>query len=179
MTTIIHADRLIDGTGAAALDNAVLVIDGERVVGAFPGRPPDGLVPEGAEMLDLPGCTILPGLVDVHVHLNLPGDGTLLEDIVREPDGVLVATSAWCAGRALDAGITTVRDVGGARTTVFETAPRAATRLRPRRAHRRLWPAHHHHRRPHLVFRRRGGRRGRRAPQGARTWRSSAPTSSR
>jgi imidazolonepropionase-like amidohydrolase len=45
----------------------------------------------------------------------------VLEDAMREPDGVLVATSAWRAGRALAAGITTVRDVGGARSTVLDT----------------------------------------------------------
>ena len=120
MTIVIQADRLIDGSGAEPIDDAVLVLDGEKIVGVFEGRVPDGLVPEGAEHLDFRGCTILPGLIDTHVHLNLPGDGTTLEVAVREPDGVLVATSAFCAARALEAGITTVRDVGGARSTVFE-----------------------------------------------------------
>ena len=120
MTIVIRADRLIDGTGAAAIEQPVLVLDGEKIIGVFAGRAPEGLVPEGADTLDFRGCTILPGLIDTHVHLNLPGDGTTLEAAVREPDGVLVATSAFCAARALEAGITTVRDVGAARNTVFE-----------------------------------------------------------
>jgi imidazolonepropionase-like amidohydrolase len=120
LTTVIHADRLIDGTGAPPVDDAVLVVEGKTVLGVFQGRAPDGLVPPGAETLQFRGCTILPGLIDTHVHLNMPGDGTMLEDVVREPDGVLVATSASCALRALEAGITTVRDVGGARSTVFD-----------------------------------------------------------
>ena len=77
-----------------------------------------------------PGCTILPGLIDTHVHLNLPGDGTTLEVAMRESDGVLVATSAFTARRALDAGITTVRDVGGARANRVRSAAGAGARAR-------------------------------------------------
>jgi imidazolonepropionase-like amidohydrolase len=120
LTTLIRADRLIDGTGAAALENAAVVVENGRVKAVLQGEVPAGLVPDDAERIEIRGGTILPGLIDTHVHLNLPGDGTMLEDAVRESDGVLVATSAWCAGRALDAGITTVRDLGGARSTVFD-----------------------------------------------------------
>ena len=119
-TTVIHADRLIDGTGAVPVAGAVLVIRDGKVFGVFSGRAPEGAVPAGAMELHLPGCTVLPGLIDTHVHLNLPGNGVTLETAVRESDGVLVATSTLCAARALNAGITTVRDVGGARSTVFE-----------------------------------------------------------
>ncbi len=120
MTTVIHADRLIDGTGAAAIKDAVLVIEAGLIGDVFEGRLPEGRVPEGTETIDLRGCTVLPGLIDTHVHLNMPGDGSMLEVVVRETDGVLVATSTLSARRALDAGITTVRDVGGARRTVFD-----------------------------------------------------------
>jgi imidazolonepropionase-like amidohydrolase len=119
-TTVIHADRLLDGTGAAPVAEAVLVVEDGRVRDVFAGRAPDGAVPQGAAELRFPGCTVLPGLIDAHVHLNLPGNGVTLETAVRESDGVLVATSTLCAARALNAGITTVRDVGGARATVFE-----------------------------------------------------------
>jgi imidazolonepropionase-like amidohydrolase len=120
LATVIQADRLIDGTGAAAIDDAVLVVEGGKIKAVLQGTAPAGAAQDNSEYLKFRGCTILPGLIDTHVHLNLPGDGTVLEDAVRETDGVLVATSAWCAGRALKAGITTVRDVGGARTTVFD-----------------------------------------------------------
>jgi len=120
LATVIQADRLIDGTGAAAIDDAVLVVEEGKIKAVFQGTAPAGAAQDNSEYLKFRGCTILPGLIDTHVHLNLPGDGTVLEDAVRETDGVLVATSAWCAGRALKAGITTVRDVGGARTTIFD-----------------------------------------------------------
>ncbi|MFC7399071.1 amidohydrolase family protein [Chelatococcus sp. GCM10030263] len=120
MTTLIRADRLIDGTGAAPIKDAVLVVDQGKIVGAFQGTPPEGLVAANAEILDFPGCTIMPGMIDTHVHLNLPGDGTSLEDAVREPEGVLVATSVFTAATALAAGITTVRDVGAYGTTAID-----------------------------------------------------------
>ena len=120
MTTLILADRLIDGTGGPALEHPVLAVRDGRIAGVFQGRAPDGFAPADAPSLDLRGCTLLPGLIDAHVHLTLPGDGTLLEAAMREADGVLVATAALGAARALAAGITTVRDVGGARGTVFD-----------------------------------------------------------
>ena len=119
-TTVIHADRLLDGTGAAPVENAVLVLAGSKVRNVFQGRAPEGAVPAGATELRFPGCTVLPGLIDTHVHLNLPGNGVTLETACRETDGVLTATATLCARRALDAGITTVRDVGAARGTVFD-----------------------------------------------------------
>lgn len=120
MTTVIRADRLVDGSGAAPVPDAVLVLDQGKVVGAFAGRPPEGLVPPDAQVFDLPGCTILPGLVDSHVHLNFPGNGLLLEEIMTESEGVLVATATLSAGKALAAGITTVRDTGCVHGTVFD-----------------------------------------------------------
>jgi imidazolonepropionase-like amidohydrolase len=120
LTTVIRADRLIDGTGAAPLENAVLVLDQGKIVGTFAGKTPEGLVPADAEVFDLPGCTILPGLIDSHVHLNFPGNGILLEEIMTEPEGVLVATATFAAGKALAAGVTTVRDTGCVHSTVFE-----------------------------------------------------------
>ena len=120
MTTVIRADRLIDGTGAAPVEDAVLIVDQGKIAGTFAGQAPEGLVPADAEVLDLPGCTILPGLIDSHVHLNFPGNGLLLEEIMTEPEGVLVATATFAAGKALAAGVTTVRDTGCVHSTVFE-----------------------------------------------------------
>jgi imidazolonepropionase-like amidohydrolase len=120
LTTVIRADRLIDGTGAAPVQDAVLVVDQGKIVGTFAGQAPEGLVPVDAEVLQLPGCTILPGLIDSHVHMNFPGNGLLLEEIMTEPEGVLVATATFAAAKALAAGVTTVRDTGCVHGTVFE-----------------------------------------------------------
>jgi imidazolonepropionase-like amidohydrolase len=118
MSTILRADRVIDGNGRI-FENGVVVVEKDSIAQVFEGGLPEGFPSAGAEIIDFPGCTILPGLIDPHVHLNLPGDGTTLEVAVRETDSVLVATAAFNVARALDAGITTVRDVGAARDTVF------------------------------------------------------------
>lgn len=118
MTTFIRADRLIDGTGAAAVERAVLKIEDGRIAAIIP--PGEAASLSDADILDFPGCTILPGLIDTHVHLNLPGDGTILEDAMRETEGVLLATAAHSAQTALRAGITTVRDLGAAGRTSID-----------------------------------------------------------
>jgi imidazolonepropionase-like amidohydrolase len=120
MTKIIRADRLIDGSSRAPVADPVVVIDGETITGVYSGAVPDGVAPADAEVLDYTGCTLLPGLIDAHVHLILPGNDTPFEDTVREPDGVLVASAANAARTALEAGITTVRDTGGRADTTFQ-----------------------------------------------------------
>lgn len=119
MRTLIRADRLIDGTGAPPVLAPAILVEAGKVVSIHPGG---GGAPSGTdlEILDRPGCTIMPGLIDVHVHLNLPGDGTTLEEAMREPEGVLMATSTFAVGKALAAGITTVRDVGAFERTAID-----------------------------------------------------------
>lgn len=117
MTKFVTAGRMIDGTGAAPVERPVVEIDGARIVavhqGALPERAAD------AEVLDFPGGTILPGLIDTHVHLNLPGNGLTLEEAMTVGEQVMLASAMGAAATALGAGITTVRDVGAFGTTSF------------------------------------------------------------
>src|SRR6266851_2628658 len=105
-TIYVRASRLFDGTGDAAKRDVVLEIEGERIksVGAQP--------PPGAEIVDLSSATVLPGLIDVHVHLTSRADH--FEDIwhfkTSLPQASMVAVVH--ARRTLEAGFTTVRDVG-------------------------------------------------------------------
>ncbi|MEM8664027.1 MAG: amidohydrolase family protein, partial [Pseudomonadota bacterium] len=70
---LFRADRLIDGTGAPPLEHAAVLVDGERVLDA--GRAADIGVPQGAEVIDAPpDGTLMPGLIDVHVHLAYSGE---------------------------------------------------------------------------------------------------------
>lgn len=117
---IVKARALLDGTGAPALADPAVVVEGRLITGVFQGEVPAGAAPAGAQVLEFPEATLLPGLIDAHVHLNLPGDGTDFATWVQEPEGVLVATSAHNARLALHAGITSLRDCGGMRSTTFE-----------------------------------------------------------
>ena len=125
---IVRASRLIDGTGAPPIERPTVVIQGGMIREIHAGgAAPKGDRPAGVAELDLPGHTLLPGLIDAHVHLVLPGDGTPFETSVRETDGVLLATAIHNAQTALRAGITTLRDCGSMRDTTLEI--RRAQRL--------------------------------------------------
>src|SRR5207245_8991744 len=110
--TLITAARLLDGTGAAAVEQAALLIDGDRVAGL--GRAADVHAPDGAtvERRDYGAATILPGLVDAHTHLVAPGDGTLGDDIAKEDDDILLLQAAKNARTLLQSGVTTLRENG-------------------------------------------------------------------
>ena len=68
----IDGARLIDGTGAAPVDNAIVVIAGDRIAAAGPRA--SVRIPPGAAVVDARGRVVLPGLVDVHCHINQPPD---------------------------------------------------------------------------------------------------------
>ena len=117
--TVIRAARLIDGSGEAPLEAPVIVVRGTKIEAVLQGEPPAGILDEAEQILNLPDCTVLPGLIDMHVHLNQPGDGTPADQWMREPDGVIGAHTAVAAEKTLDAGITTIRDVGSRGDTAF------------------------------------------------------------
>jgi imidazolonepropionase-like amidohydrolase len=117
---LIRAARLIDGSGAPAVLDPVVVVEGGVITAVWQGEAPEGAVPTGAEVIELAGHTLLPGLIDSHVHLNFPGDGTLLEEWMTEPDGVLQTYSTLAAQTALHGGITTIRDTGSRNSTTFD-----------------------------------------------------------
>jgi imidazolonepropionase-like amidohydrolase len=118
--TVIRAARLIDGSGGAPLESPVIVVRGTQIESVLSGEPPAAVLEQAHRVLDLPGATVLPGLIDMHVHLNMPGDGTPADEWMRHSDGVLGARAAFAAQTALDAGITTLRDCGSRGNTAFD-----------------------------------------------------------
>jgi imidazolonepropionase-like amidohydrolase len=64
--------RLVDGTGAAPLDDSVVIVEGDRIRAAGPRARVE--IPRGATVVEAVGRTLLPGLVDVHCHINQPPD---------------------------------------------------------------------------------------------------------
>src|SRR5258707_15250946 len=92
--TLLTAARLLDGSGGAAVEQAALLIDGDRVAGL--GRAADVHAPGGAtvERRDYGAATILPGLVDPHTPLGPPGDGTPGDHIAEGDEGSLLVPAA-------------------------------------------------------------------------------------
>jgi imidazolonepropionase-like amidohydrolase len=111
--TLITAARLLDGSGAAPIEQAALLMEDGRVLKL--GRAADVRVPDGASVdrKDYGAATILPGLVDAHTHLVAPGDGTLGDDIAKEDDDILLLQAAKNARTLLHSGVTTLRENGG------------------------------------------------------------------
>ena len=108
--TVIRAGILIDGTGAAPVKNAVIVVQGERITAVGPGL----AIPKGATVVDLSGETVLPGFIDAHVHLvgRTIGDGDWQHSGVTELPSEMVLLGAAHAQQTLEAGFTMVRIVG-------------------------------------------------------------------
>ena len=129
--TLLTAARLLDGSGGAAVDQAALLIDGDRVAGL--GRAADVRPPAGAtvERRDYGAATILPGLVDAHTHLVAPGDGTLGDDIAKEDDDILLLQAAKNARTLLHSGVTTLRENGAKGKVAFSLREGIRRRLAP------------------------------------------------
>lgn len=109
---ILEGGRLFDGAGDESLAEASVWVDGDKIVYAGPRRS-DGF--EGAEVVDCSGCTIVPGLINAHLHLALDGDSTpypvKLPYLKSLPDSELVMLYLRNAETNLKAGVTTVRDM--------------------------------------------------------------------
>ena len=106
----IDADRMIDGRGGAAVEPARVVIQGERISAAGPA---DRIkAPEGARRISLGARTLLPGLIDAHVHLK-GWRSSNPDDVLITPHPLAALRAAADCRKLLYAGFTTVRDCGG------------------------------------------------------------------
>jgi imidazolonepropionase-like amidohydrolase len=106
---ILRGATLIDGTGAPPVrDRAVIVEDG-RIVGVTGDDAPRG----GGPVVDLGGLTLMPGLINCHVHLCMAGDADPARTLADESYAATVVSAVVRARRTVEAGVTTVRDLGG------------------------------------------------------------------
>src|SRR5213592_1556742 len=108
--TALRCGRLIDGKRAEPIENAVVIVEGERIKEAGAGL----AVPAGARVVDLGRGTCLPGLIDNHTHVMLQGDITAAdydEQLLKEsiPYRAIRATAA--VRTALMNGFTALRDL--------------------------------------------------------------------
>lgn len=112
MTLAITGGQLIDGLGGDPIRNGVVVVDDGRIVTAGPvGSVPK---PAGARILDTNGATILPGIIDCHVHSTYRARD-LKQHLLNTPS-YNILRSTWILRETLACGVTTARDMGGADT---------------------------------------------------------------
>jgi imidazolonepropionase-like amidohydrolase len=120
-TTYIKAGRLVDVITGGALIGQCITVEGERITAVEPCRTP----PKGATIIDWSRYTILPGLIDMHTHLADVGQGADIAEPIKKGPAETAFIGAHNAALTLDAGFTTVRDVGTFRVFSDVTLKRA------------------------------------------------------
>ncbi len=109
---LLRPARVFDGTGQAPQAGAVVLVQNGRITAIGPAA--SVRAPAGAVIIDLPGTTLMPGLIDLHSHVLLhPYNETNWNDqVLKEALGLRVARATVHLQRTLRAGFTTLRDLG-------------------------------------------------------------------
>jgi imidazolonepropionase-like amidohydrolase len=119
LTTVaiaIRQVRLIDGSGAV-IEPATVIVREHRIAAAGPSRTIS--IPRGAMRVNGRGLTVLPGLIDCHVHLCWRGEADVVKATEQETPTETLLKASRSAAQTLQAGVTTVRDVGSRDHSIF------------------------------------------------------------
>jgi len=106
--TILTGALLLDGTGAPPVAGRAVVVEHGRISAVVSNSE----APSGTT-LRLDGLTLLPGLINMHVHLCFGGEADPAAGLLRESQAMTVIKAALRARQTVEAGVTTVRDLGG------------------------------------------------------------------
>ncbi len=110
-SVLVRAGRLIAVRAGSVLQNQAILIEGDRIKEVGPADAVAGHAPRDARVIDLRNATVLPGLIDCHTHITSdPGD--YYKQLFRMSPIDEAVRAHLYAKRTLDAGFTTVRNVG-------------------------------------------------------------------
>lgn len=110
---LISGGRLIDGTGAPPLEKSIINIQGGRIEKV--GVSGQVQIPSNVPVIDASGMTVIPGLIDAHVHITGPYDPNetnIVLSILKTPPPLSALWAVRNANVCLEAGYTTLRDLG-------------------------------------------------------------------
>ena len=119
--TVLLPGKLIDGVQDKAMEGMAVVLDRSNIlwVGKRSALESSQANPP-KEVLEFPGATLLPGLIDLHTHTNMPGDGRTGEEVDRDDsDDLRLLRSARNVSDALATGVTTLADCGSWNRTAY------------------------------------------------------------
>jgi len=108
LLTALRASWLFDGVSSALIPDPVVLIEGSTIRGVSSG----GRAPQDVTVADLSGATLLPGLIDTHVHLAFDTSSDAVGRLAQRRDAEVVDAMRSAARVALRGGVTTVRDLG-------------------------------------------------------------------
>ncbi|MGB5491463.1 MAG: amidohydrolase family protein [Woeseiaceae bacterium] len=117
--TLIHAGELLAVPGESPLRNRTIVIEGDRIVDIRAGFVSADSFEDGADVIDLRNKFVLPGLMDMHVHLQGELGPNNDRDALKMSDQLMQMRSLYYAMNTLKAGFTTVRDVGSSAQEMY------------------------------------------------------------
>jgi imidazolonepropionase-like amidohydrolase len=109
-TTAVVGGTVVDLEGKAPIENAVILVEGERI--AAIGNVGEVKIPDGAQQIDTSGTWLIPGLMNMHVHLGLVLPGKMKAELQGESEAALALRMAMNARESLQAGVTTIRLTG-------------------------------------------------------------------
>ncbi|MGI8551300.1 MAG: amidohydrolase family protein [Dehalococcoidia bacterium] len=110
MAIILIADQIIDGLAHSALESSAILVEGDTIARVTQASDPS--LPDGVERIVLRGTTLMPGLIDCHVHLIFDAGEDPVRSLNEESDDHALLRMAVEARAMLQAGITTARDLG-------------------------------------------------------------------
>lgn len=118
--TVIRNVTLLDGTGAAPVPGQALIVEGRRI--SWIG--PEAQLPEGSDghAIDGQGGTIMPGMINCHVHLTNDGSPDLFGQVERDSVTVSALRGYLNLQATLESGVTSVRDCGAANGIALDLA---------------------------------------------------------
>jgi imidazolonepropionase-like amidohydrolase len=106
---VLRAAAMFDGVSSSLTPGPSVLVAGSQIAAIYG---PGGDYPAAAQVIDLPGLTLMPGLVDTHLHLCFDASDDPVGHLAGMGDDLLRVHMAAAARRALRAGVTTVRDLG-------------------------------------------------------------------
>ena len=119
MKYIIQSDRLIDGSGSIPAQNGVIVIENDKISKICATSELTEADKNQAEILSVPGGSILPGFIEMHSHIHCSSEADAYEHITTESNETFLLRGTQAVRSALSSGVTTMRDLGSRNEVVF------------------------------------------------------------